>query len=79
MAMLRPARRLNNADFPTFGRPTIATFPASGDAPSLSSVNLRVRVPFKLQLSHTIPHVDNAGYECEETGGRNDVGEGDES
>ena len=49
---LRPTRRLNSADLPTFGRPTIATLPALAVD---CLIDARIGVPLGLQLSHAIP------------------------
>src|SRR5947199_8848741 len=46
MAMRRPAIRLNNADFPTFGRPTIAMFIATNVAQASCLCGKRASCPF---------------------------------
>ena len=53
MAILRLIRRLNSADLPTFGRPTIATFGYSLGRhrfETLYVTPLRMRMAFRLQL-----------------------------
>src|SRR3954471_24123414 len=76
--MLRPTSRLNSADLPTFGRPTIETEPALSSAdwagmvmPTLTQ--FRVRVTFGGKLPHPVAQVDHAGDEGEESSPANDV------
>src|SRR5947199_10866295 len=46
MAMRRPAIRLNNADFPTFGRPMMAVFIATNVAQASCLCGKRASCPF---------------------------------
>src|SRR5678815_97295 len=77
MAMRRAISRLNRADFPTLGRPTIATFGRLFTAPFIArtpgSVLCRVRVAFSLQLAHAIHYVNHARQEREKSSANHNV------
>src|SRR6187401_1064795 len=63
METFRPTSRLNSADFPTLGRPTIAT---------VFILKLRPRLwiarTFRMQLANPVHYVAEAGDECEQPG-----------
>src|SRR2546421_6965645 len=76
--MFRPTSRLNSADLPTFGRPTIETEPTISPAclaeiTPLTLAQFRVGVAFGRKLSDTVADIDHPGDECEKSCCENDV------
>src|SRR3954465_11146279 len=76
MATLLPTRRLNNADLPTFGRPTLVTLGSTWSlfmGTPLASERFGVGVSLILELPDAGRHVNAAGDRGEKGGRQNDV------